>query len=538
MAPSASRLLDIPEDVRIRILLALDTISLLRCKRLCRDIRDLLNNAIEVEYKLALARAGRVELGQSRLCIADCLRALRTLCTTVFPLNALPFILLPDEVIPHWPGVTDGFIPYLANYRLDLVLWRPPLPLCDPPTGQRKSVPAVMSHISESRNVPKAVMGTLTVDIAQDLLVFSRPARPEISPPECFVYSISEGRPHSAAGPDPFRIAFDPVCTEGGFNTIEDLQIFGDVVAWSITDDQKSAVHVWNWKTSVLIWHQQSRSRGSCCVVISPSLVVLVTAQAVSVYEFDSSAERRPPPASLATALCVLELPRLKTSRFAPYVRAYMQFPPSAPAQPGDQTLAFGLDPARTVLTVTLLQSIDVEGGVVSERYAIFVPLSTLSARITATPALAGGHTGTGSANQRRRTVRWAEWGPGGTRVVRFAYISHISVMGSRCAFMLNEDHSGALHVVLFDVRRGVGDETTGQRLEDLHDELFDAAEVLQDTLAFAEEIRTTFPVEVVRKTCQGLSGYLVQDGVAISHQAWGMQGALGEQWYDPRGWL
>ena len=84
------------------------------------------------------------------------------------------FIQLPDEVTPHWPGVTDGFIPYLTNNQLDLALWRPALPLHHAPE-EKRIVPA----ISKSRG--QAVMGALAVDISQDLLVFSRPARPEMS---------------------------------------------------------------------------------------------------------------------------------------------------------------------------------------------------------------------------------------------------------------------------------------------------------------------------------------------------------------------
>ncbi len=88
------------------------------------------------------------------------------------------------------------------------------------------------------------------------------------NPRECYIYSISEGRPHSAAGPTPFRITFEPVYIEEGpeFINIEDLQIFGDMIAWSITDDEHSAVHVWNWKTSVLVWVRTS----IICVVPKP----------------------------------------------------------------------------------------------------------------------------------------------------------------------------------------------------------------------------------------------------------------------------
>ncbi|KAM5535118.1 hypothetical protein V8D89_011204 [Ganoderma adspersum] len=542
MAPFVSRLLDIPEDIRIHILFTLDTVSLLRCKRLCRDIRNLIDNTVELEYKLALARAGRVERGQSRLCIVDRLRALESLRTTRFSLDTLPFILLSNEINPHRPGVTDGFIPYLTNNSSDLVLWRPSFPSRDAPE-EKRHIPAVMSP-----QVPATEIGTLAVDIAQDLLVFSRSARPDINPPECYVYSMSEGRPHSAAGPEPLKIDFEPVFVEDGFNTIEDLQIFGDVIAWSITDDRHSAVHVWNWKTSVLVWHRQSDIRGSSCRVISPSHVVLVTAQAVSVFEFDSAADHPPEPATLEGALCVLELPALTPAPFAPYVRTYMQFPPSVPtpAQPptdgGDPGVAFGLDPALTVLTITLLLSVsDVHGRVGSDfRYAIFVPLSTLRARIEAASPHLGAFADTDTdtdADTGLRTVPWAEWGPRGTRIVRFSHISHISVMGSRCAFMRQEEgHSGELHVVLFDVRRGVGDDTTGERLENLnvYDDGFDAAEALGPTSSFAEEIRTTFPVEVEHQAYSSmLSGYLLQDAIAMSCQACGAQGALGWRWYD-----
>ena len=195
MVPLVGYFLDVPEDIRIRILLALDNVSLLRCKlvsivkspitvsyilltdryhiQLCHGIRALINTTIELEYKLALARAGRVELNQSPLSISDRLRALRTLDATVSGEDTMPFIQLPDEVTPHWPGVADGFIPYLANNKLDLVLWRPALPLYHT-LEEKRIIPAV------SKSHAQAVIGALAADISQDLLVFSRPARPEM----------------------------------------------------------------------------------------------------------------------------------------------------------------------------------------------------------------------------------------------------------------------------------------------------------------------------------------------------------------------
>ena len=258
--------------------------------------------------------------------------------------------------------------------------------------------------------------------------------------------------------------------------------------------------------------------------MISASHVVLVTAQAVSVFEFDSAADHPPEPATLEGALCTLELPIRKPALFPPYVRTYMQFPPSVPTpgQPhtdsGDPGVAFGLDPAQTVLTITLLLSVVDKHGIVGSdyRYVIFIPLSTLRAQI----AVAAAHSGTDTdVNAGQRAVPWAEWGPLGTRVVRFSYISHIFAMGSRCAIMRQEQgHSGELHVVLFDIRRGVPAETEVTRLERMHEELFDSDDVLKPSASFAEEIRTTFPFEVVHRSYGSmLSGYLLQDAVVVS---------------------
>nr|VWP00281.1 Succinate-semialdehyde dehydrogenase (EC [Ganoderma boninense] len=519
----------------------------MRCETLCRGFRDVINGTVEIKYKLALARAGKVELGQSRLCIADRLEALRTPYTTTaaLSLDALPFIPLPDEVVPHWPDMTEGFIPFLTNYRADLVLWRPVLhPGPRSAQEERRSIPRIMRHLLEdSFRIPPAVMCALAVDLAQDLLVFSRPARPEITPAECYVYSISEGGPHpKAGGLRPFKIPFHFVIGDNGFGTTEDLQIFGDVVAWSVTDNQHSAA------------------------VISSNHVVLVTAQSLSVYKFDEFTQHAPPPASLATALCVLELPRLNASRFAPYVRAYMQFPPSAPSRDAadrhaaSSGVAFGLDPAQTVLVVTLLHSTDIDPEFrlrldpkdrnVSERFAIFVPLATLFKLACPMPLRAGidRDTTQTQAWARRRTVPWAQWGPEGTRIVRFEYISHISVMGSRCAFMLYDRHAGTLHTVLFDVRRGARDNSDAarERLENVNlgdddsaSELVDVREVLAENLSFAEEVRTTFPAEVVHKAHPGWSaGFLLEDCVAISQQLRVTHPGVGYQGYDPINWL
>ena len=55
-------------------------------------------------------------------------------------------------------------------------------------------------------------------------------------------------------------------------------------------------------------------------------------------------------------------------------------------------------------------------------------------------------------------------------------------------------------------------------RLERMHEELFESDDVIAPSASFAEEIRTTFPFEVVHRSYGSmLSGYLVQDAVVVS---------------------
>ena len=77
--------------------------------------------------------------------------------------------------------MADGFIPSLTNNSSDLILWRPSFPSKDAPE-ERREIPGVMSHLptSPSPQASDVEMGSLAMDLSQDLLAFSRPAQPNM----------------------------------------------------------------------------------------------------------------------------------------------------------------------------------------------------------------------------------------------------------------------------------------------------------------------------------------------------------------------
>ncbi|KAM5538674.1 hypothetical protein V8D89_007703 [Ganoderma adspersum] len=60
MAPQPP-FLSLPAELRIKILLQLDTLSLIRCSLVCRDFAGLISSEVALLYYLELAKAGMVD---------------------------------------------------------------------------------------------------------------------------------------------------------------------------------------------------------------------------------------------------------------------------------------------------------------------------------------------------------------------------------------------------------------------------------------------------------------------------------------------
>ena len=326
---------------------------------------------------------------------------------------------------------------------------------------------------------------------------------------ECCIYSLKEGQPHPLASRGHVQSKIDHQRSHC-LRVVDDIQVLGTLIAWNYLDGGLREVAVINWKTGAVVWvcplvtrntnHGLNvmillkhliipETRWHCCL-ISQTHVVVVAPHSLKIHSFDP--HRESPPAFPANhpALCILELPEWSDNVLADqnWSPSYIHFPP--PPGPDDSPL-YRHDPGLTVLTIYFEFNVRVSTTptpkVVTDPYAIFIPISTLKAHIT-TPS------------QPFRTVPWDDWGTAGTRVVRFAKPCTFSPMGCSVAVTQKHwtEHDATLKILVFDVHP-----LARQSREHLKDPKGVLC-TLRETPAFAERIRTTYPFELTAR-CEPL---------------------------------
>ncbi|KAI1783738.1 hypothetical protein LXA43DRAFT_1045251 [Ganoderma leucocontextum] len=493
------KILQLPQDVQLSILLAFNIRELVICKRLCRSLANLINNNIAIRYKLDLARSGRID-GTRSVAVIDRLAALRKHRARFHagdhPLKRAP--LPPFGFLPTRSGmvVVDDSVP----------LWRPATTFSG--FGELK-----IAHSVQRLGLDGHRSGSCAVDLAQDLLIFSRrfsTLDPLQVVTECCIYSLSEGQPHPLASRShiPSNLDFQHLINA---QICDDIQVLGDSLAWNVHNGEKREMWVFNWKTGVAVCHFTAIPWWHCRLV-SQSHVVVFAVMSLHIYSIDR--DRPPAPATHDTPLCTLDLPAWsKNILNAHYssINSYIQFPPA----PGpDDAPLYRHDPDLTVLTIYLEFRVNTPRRVVQlDQYAIFVPVSTLKARVEA--------SSTSWWSRRPRIFSWNEWGPTGARIVHFEFPCTLSPMGCSVAVTQKTWTGGtaALKVFVFDVHPRARQDP--RRLQDARGLVY-ATDTLFETPAFAKRIRTTFPFEFTfRDIPLGLdelsaSVVLTEDGLVL----------------------
>ena len=179
--PSTFNLLQAPIDIQRSVLLALDTRELVLCTRVrraiiilqspklipsdsdtqvCRTLASLTKNDIAIRYKLELALSGKID-GTRSIAIVDRLTALREHRVRFragdYPLNRAS--RSPVGFLPTRSGMTV--------VRDNIPLWRP----AAPSIGIEE---LKISHSVQRLGLDGHQTGSCVVDLAQDLLIFSR----------------------------------------------------------------------------------------------------------------------------------------------------------------------------------------------------------------------------------------------------------------------------------------------------------------------------------------------------------------------------
>ena len=214
---------------------------------------------------------------------------------------------------------------------------------------------------------------------------------------------------------------------------------------------------------------------------------MVVSPQALHLYSIDPHREILPPSSAGELASLGLDLPSLSKNVVGiptGAITSYLRFPPA----PGpDDAPFFRHDPDLTVLTIYLELRVTGRNQTITvDPYAIFIPISTLKARLAMPMWM----------YRPPRTVPWDEWGPVGTRIVHFEFPCTLSSMGCSVAAVQKFYTTGGcavLKVCVFNIHPWA--RMDWRRLQDARGLVY-ATDTLRKTPAFADRIRTTFRFE------------------------------------------
>ncbi|TFK80406.1 hypothetical protein K466DRAFT_382204 [Polyporus arcularius HHB13444] len=186
----------------------------------------------------------------------------------------------------------------------------------------------------------------------------------------------------------------------------------------------------------------------------------------------------------------------------------------------------FREDSDIAVLTVHF--SSRIQGGQRMEALILVIPIVTIKAALTTSSQL-----GSQEQNEARRDVRWSEWGPDGSRLLRLYCRwkpAVISALGSRVAIILPAKRGPGRDVYIVDVRPHSKKESFGESAREVPSSLglgppdgvaIDTSDTMSGLTIFAAPVTTRLPY---RMTYVGASfqsslmarGSLAHDGMTL----------------------
>ncbi|KAI9056374.1 hypothetical protein FKP32DRAFT_1639392 [Trametes sanguinea] len=224
----------LPPELLTSILLALDLSTLVRCRQICRLLKDIIDEDVRLQYKIELAASGLEDGTHNTLTVAERLRMLQT----------------RNEAWDNLAWTAREEIPMLQGG-----VWELYGGVLGQGEGARtlvfKQLPSTLRGI-EGRQWRIEDVGVnirdFGMDPAQDLLIIIE-NRADGAGVICSVHlrSLATGQPHPSA-PRPAVLSHST--HRGRFSYT--IQISEDYVAVLMTsgDEDHSELLIWNWKTS------------------------------------------------------------------------------------------------------------------------------------------------------------------------------------------------------------------------------------------------------------------------------------------------
>ncbi|KAH9897065.1 hypothetical protein C8Q73DRAFT_440709 [Cubamyces lactineus] len=427
-------LLDLPEELLVRILGVVDFRWIATCSKVCHRFAQLIGETTELRYRLELALAGMIDGPPSAIPKRDRMAALRAY-RMAWVTGQHPFQIMrcPEHRMLLRTTSAGPFAIFWERERWIMHLYRAPSTFCG--ISEKSLVFDFEHHDFGGLRLLKSEFG---VDFEQGLLwctpvVVEEAARIR----ECRLFHLDDHAvPHPLSSQRSYRFQPPPGMSPRTMTT-NIFRIYGDLLllVGRSQEIDEMIVTVWNWKTGVIVW-TFSGGLTTELYFISSTRIVVINEFRLSFHLFAIDPNRRThaPLTTFDDCLFVLEPPALCASEGALYCVERVVFRP--PAVFPDCSPLFGRDPTSTVLAVDFsIVYDDARIGTSSpwDKYLMLIPIQTLLASYDLlAPSVPAAGRSTGG-----RVVPWEEWGSTGTRIVRLDRLSYMtSVIGSQCAIV------------------------------------------------------------------------------------------------------
>ncbi|KAI0326597.1 hypothetical protein GY45DRAFT_1328762 [Cubamyces sp. BRFM 1775] len=443
----ASHILALPADIQERIMSFLDAAGILACIEASRQLAELIDSTVSLQYQLELSLAGMVDGPPGGASVRARLEALRA-CRDAQCCGEHPLYEIVDRGGRSWCfwflRSAETEIVYIDESHPDrlLTVYRPRSEYCG--LAETRETFGGMRALLGAH--PGLHMSHVYVDYQQDLMVYSYRTihtDPEVSRAHCHFASLSDGfNPHPLASRR--ELTCDHVIPLEESTHIS-LRVAGDLALWTTSSIAFLSVIVYNWKTGVIVWRMDEDSglegnhyNVDVRLISSTALVLIDTAEFfLCLYRFDPTATSDSSTTSADEYVCMLKLPERTSTQLACSVEHCGAYPSESrsiiPAM-----ASFLPDLSLPVLVLkfiwqpqfmVLLEDTPapVERG---ELYRLFVPLETLhrflnGSEDTRSGFMADSSDGilykfdTETTDDGCVVVPWEDWGPRGTRMVR-----------------------------------------------------------------------------------------------------------------------
>ncbi|KAH7886541.1 hypothetical protein F5I97DRAFT_1966709 [Phlebopus sp. FC_14] len=258
MSTSQRHLISLPPELLVAIFMHSDCQTMLRCCRVCRRFKDIIDASVELQYIIELVLDGMIDGGGSSSSsaypsITDRLNRLRQLRHSWLNLTWRSAFLVPIQGACYAYEFVGGIFcktshaqAFRWGSRQFNATW---LPSSAAPRREKNGVKRVTakSLTREDLGVPTR---DFAIDPSQDLIVLFKGrednAQPvaDPAPVELHVRTISTNKVHPDAK-EPVLETTDPVSVSSAF-----IQIADDIVGMLFyTEPERPRLTLWNWKT-------------------------------------------------------------------------------------------------------------------------------------------------------------------------------------------------------------------------------------------------------------------------------------------------